>query len=141
MKNVKFLFVLFLVLIQLYSCDRPKCDNTNQIFKDYDIESLEYNEELVKEIQRVGEQDMTHWVAGYLEKDSLEYLIVHFQSKQKDFCTKGYLKVNDWTKMKYLREDKAIGWRGAELIDLTYDIEYVKGKPNLVFKDLKKIFD
>ena len=133
--------LFFVVSVILLSCDCPSCDNKNQIFEDYKIESLEYNNELVKEINRVGKENMIHWVAGYLEQDSSEFLIVHFQSKQKDFCTKAYIKVNDWSKMKWIKEDKAIGWRGAELIGLTYDIKQTKGKTVLIFKDLHKIFD
>ena len=131
----------FVALILLSSCDRPVCENKNPVFEDHKIGTVDYNNELVKEIKRVGKENMTHWVVGYLEKDSSEFLIVHFQSKEKDLCIKGYLKVNDWSKMKGLKEDKAVGWRGSELIGLTYDFEQTEGKTVLIFKDLQSIFD
>jgi hypothetical protein len=77
MKRKANLFTWMLVVIlAAISCDQPICENKNPIFEKYDINSFEYKTELIKQIEKIGQKNLSYWFESYTKEGEKEYIIV-----------------------------------------------------------------
>ncbi|MCP3928685.1 MAG: hypothetical protein GY705_06245 [Bacteroidetes bacterium] len=127
------------VLFQIYSCDRPECQNTNPVFENYKLESLEYKTELIKQIEKIGKENLSYWLDHYMEKNEQEYIVVNIQNGP--LCAKGVFLIKNWNKIEGIKKSKGVGYRGAELKGFSFDIERESDKIELVYRDLERIID
>ena len=128
-----FFFVSFI------SCDRPVCKNTNPIFDDYQPVSKEYKLELIKQLSLVDKSKLTYWFKEYTEHENEELL--HFYVQNKQLCAVLVLNVEQWNKLEQLRKVKGGGYRGAQFINLQFQIEQDSLNPKFVYRDFSKITD
>ena len=135
MKRLSILIFTFILI----SCDRSKCKNTNPIFDSNSLESNVYKKELIKEIDRIGKENLTYWLSDYSEQNGQEYIIVHIQGKE--LCAKGLIHVTDWKKMKGIKNTKGKGYRGAQLKNFDFNIIFEGKSIAFEFKSLEKIID
>lgn len=129
----------FIVLILFASCDRPDCENTNSIFHLNGLETTVYKQELVKEIDRVGKENLTYWLADYTEQNGKEFITVNIQGN--GLCAKGLIQVNDWTNIQGIKKTKGASYIGAELKGLTFNIITKNESIDFVYKSTESIVD
>lgn len=67
-------FIFLNFLCAFYSCDTADCINDNSIFEQYSIESVEYQKELVRQLQASNPNDLKFWLEGYVETGGKNYL-------------------------------------------------------------------
>ncbi len=138
MKIYKLLLSSFLVF-SIVSCDRPECRNENSVFDEYGKETSTYKIELIKEVERIGMNNLRYWLHSYEERDGHEFILVNIQGE--DLCAIGEIEVKNWERIGGIKEKKGIGYRGAELVGLTFDYEQRGDFIDLQFKDLDHILD
>ncbi|MCH7535075.1 MAG: hypothetical protein IH948_04925 [Bacteroidetes bacterium] len=138
MKTVVVLLTIPFALF-ISSCDRPACQNKNPIFDSYGIESFEYKDELIKEMNRIGNDKLRFWLSSYYEKDGKEYIVVHVQGA--DLCAKGEIQVINWQKIEGIRAAKGKSYFGAELNRLTFAVLKTDKSIDFIYTDIDRIFD
>ena len=138
MKNLSILILSSFVFL-FASCDRPECKNTNPIFDSNGVETNIYKKELIKEIERIGKENLTYWLSEYSEQNGQEYITVHIQGA--GLCAKGTIRVTDWKNMNGIKKTKGKGYHGSELRDLNFDAISEGDSITFVFKNLGAIID
>ena len=137
--KTKSTLILFTFLIFLASCNRPDCENTNSIFDSNSLETNVYKEELVKEMDRIGKENLTYWLSNYVEQNGKEFITVNIQGD--GLCAKGLLQVNDWTNIEGIKKTKGVSYNGAQLKGLTFDVITNEESIDFIYKNLESIVD
>ena len=132
------IFILF-VILTVVSCDRPICSNKNPVFDKYDINSFEYKTELLKQIEKIGQKNLSYWFESYIKENEKEYIIINI--KNNSLCAKGKILVKDWNKIEEIKRTSAQSYVGAKLKGLTFNIENDSNKIELIYKDITRIVD
>lgn len=67
--NYKLVYT-FLILssLSLISCDRPKCKNKNPVFETNEPNSKKYKDELVNQLNRINQSELTYWLQSMMIK-------------------------------------------------------------------------
>lgn len=128
---------MFLLLIS--ACDRPSCTNTNPIFDQYKPSSNEYKTELVRQLKTVDQTKLRYWFKEFVETGDQELLIFYIQGNE--LCAQLAMQVEDWRKLKELREKKGESFVGAEFKNLKYDIKIDSTTIAFIFRDFDDIID
>jgi len=141
MRNIStFILTIFGLLILTVSCDRPDCKNTNPIFDNYTPDTKEYKDELVKQLAKVDRSKLNYWMDTYQEDNNLKYIVAHVQGE--GLCAKIFLGVNDSEKgIEKLIMNKGMGYHGAELEGLKFDIKQDSKSTEFVFQEISGIVD
>lgn len=137
--KTKFIVLITTLLLVLASCDRPNCKNTNPIFDSNSIDSKAYKKELVKEVERVGMENLLYWFSGYSKQNEHEYITVFVQGD--NLCAQAILQVKDWKNIEGIKRTKGKSYRGVELKGLTFDIVATGDSISFIYKNLKRIID
>ena len=137
--NTNSILSLAAILIFAVACNRPECKNSNPIFDDHHIESDQYKKELIKEIDRIGKENLSYWLADYSEQNGQEYITVHIQGE--GLCAKGFIHVREWKNMKGIKTSKGKGYHGAKLKDFDFDVITESESISFEFKSLGSIID
>ena len=132
------IFILF-VILTVVSCDRPICSNKNPVFYKYDINSFEYKTELLKQIEKIGQKNLSYWFESYIKENEKEYIIINI--KNNSLCAKGKILVKDWNKIEEIKRTSGQSYVGAKLKGLTFNIENDSNKIELIYKDITRIVD
>ena len=132
------IFILF-VILTVVSCDRPICSNKNPVFDKYDINSFEYKTELLKQIEKIGQKNLSYWFESYIKENEKEYIIINI--KNNSLCAKGKIMVKDWNKIEGIKGTSGQSYVGAKLKGLTFNIENDSNKIELIYKDITRIVD
>ena len=135
-----FILTISGLLFLVASCDRRECKNTNPIFDKFSPDTKEYKEELVKQLAKVDKSKLTYWMDTYQEGDSSQYIHAHIQGD--GLCAKVVLIINDSEKgIEGLLKNKGMGYGGAELKDLKFNIKQDSTSTELVFQEISGIAD
>jgi hypothetical protein len=137
--NIKFIFAFLGLIIFIFSCDKPDCKNNNPIFDKYTPNKEEYKAELVKQLSIIDKTKLRYWFSEYVESNGKEYL--YFQIQGDNLCAKIVLKVEQWNKLEQLRQKKGVSYRGAEFINLQFDIKQDSINTEFIFRDFDEIID
>ena len=132
------IFILF-VILTVVSCDRPICSNKNPVFDKYNINSFEYKTELLKQIEKIGQKNLSYWFESYIKENEKEYIIINI--KNNSLCAKGKILVKDWNKIEEIKRTSGQSYVGAKLKGLTFNIENDSNKIELIYKDITRIVD
>ena len=121
------------------SCDRPECKNTNPIFDEYSPISIEYKTELAKQLKNIDKSKLSFWFKEYVESNGQELLFFNVQGD--GLCAVIALNVEQWSKLKELRQKKGVSFRGAEFKNLKFDIKQDSTNVNFILRDFDRIID
>ena len=125
--------------VLLINCDRPSCKNTNLIFENYPPDSKEYKEELAKQLAMVDKSKLTYWMDSYQEGNHSQYIIAHIQGD--GLCAKIYLTIESDKGIEELLKNKGIGYRGAELTDVKFEVIQDSTSTEFIFQKAGGITD
>jgi len=123
----------------LMSCDRPVCKNTNPIFDDYQPNSKEYKQELIKQLSIVKKSKLTYWFKEYIEYENEEQL--HFYIQSKELCAILVLNVEQRDKLEQLRKNKGVGYKGLQFTNLQFEIRQDTLNPKFIYRKHSIIVD
>lgn len=135
MKKLLFNCFLFVFVFNLFSCDKPKCDNTNPIFENHQPNSEIYKTELINQINSIDQSKLRYWLQKYDDKNEEESLYFYIQGA--GLCAILHLNINNWNKLENVKKRKGVGRRGAEFTNLKFDII----KDSLTTKFVYQTFD
>lgn len=138
MRSNYFLIISGLI-IALASCDRANCKNTNPVFDSNSINSKAYKKELMKEVERVGIENLFYWFSSYSKQNEHEYITVYVQGD--NLCAQALLLVKDWKNIEGIKRTQGKSYRGSELKGLIFDIVTQGDSITFIYKDLKRIID
>ena len=139
-KTSNFILAIFGLLIFVTGCDRPVCKNTNPVFDKHSPEAKEYKDELVKQLATVDKSKLTYWIDKYQEDNNSEHILAHIQGD--GLCAQIFLTINDSQKgIEGVIKNKGMGYRGAGLDDLKFDIIQDSAKTEFVFQEVSDIID
>ena len=139
-KNLFKTLTAFCLLIFVVSCDRPQCKNTNPVFDKFSPNEKEYKDELVRQLKSVDNSKLSYWLDKYQEDDGLQYLHVFIQGD--GLCAKGIVTIKKWDdKLEGIHKAKGMGYSGAELTNLKFDIYQDSSKTELIYQNLDGIVD
>lgn len=141
MKNyfIKGLFI-FWVSAFFVSCYKPTCENKDGIFDKYLPDSREYKDELVKQLSIIDKSELTYRMDAYQEIDKTRYLCIDIQGK--GLCAKMILTIKKSDKgIEKLLKNKGLGYSGAELKNLKFDIKQDSLSTEFIFREINKIVD
>jgi hypothetical protein len=131
--------VLLCLLLLIVSCDRPQCKNTNQLFDKYSPDSKEYKEELIKQLKLIENSELSYWFKEYKLENEKEYIYVFIQGR--NLCAVGELTVKQWGNLGSIQRTKGMGYQGAQLTNLKFDIYQDSSKTELIYKSHGMILD
>ena len=132
--------MFFFVLMSIASCDRPVCENTNAVFNKYSPDSKEYKDELVKLLAKIDKSKLTYWVDTYQEDKTSKYIHAHIQGD--GLCAKIILSVNNSQKgIDNILKNKGMGYSGAKLENLKFNIKKNGSSNEFVFQEVSGILD
>ena len=137
--KTKSILILSVFLIFLASCDRPDCKNTNSLFDSNTMESAIYKQELIREMDVLGKENLTYWLSNYSEQNGKEFIVVNIQGE--GLCAQGLLQVNDWTDIEEIKRTKGHSYNGAQLKGLIFDIINNGESIDFIYKGLESIVD
>ncbi len=137
--KMKSIFILSTLLFFLASCDRPDCKNTNPVFDSNGIETNIYKQELVKQMDKVGKDNLTYWLSNYIEENGKEFITVNIQGG--DLCAKGLLQVNDWKSIEGIKRTKGVSYNGAQLKGLKFNTITTGESIDFIYKNIESIVD
>ena len=137
--EMKYSILTLLTILFLISCNKPECNNNNPIFDKYEIETFEYQTELIKKLQKYNSEDLKYWFDSYSNKNGKEYIIVEVQGE--GLCAKIQLLITNTNKLENLIRNKGVSYEGAELRGLTYGILEKDSSIEIVYSDLVRIID
>ena len=127
------------MILTVVSCDLPIWSNKNLVFDKYDINSFEYKTELLKQIEKIGQKNLSYWFESYIKENEKEYIIINI--KNNSLCAKGKILVKDWNKIEEIKRTSGQSYVGAKLKGLTFNIENDSNKIELIYKDITRIVD
>ena len=134
------ILTIFGLAILAGGCDRPVCKNTNPIFDKYAPDAREYKDELAKQLATIDRSKLTYWMDTYQENNDAKLINVHIQGD--GLCAKIVLTINDSDKgIEGIVKNKGMGYRGAELEDLKFDIKQDGTSTAFVFQEISGIVD
>lgn len=138
MKNLKFLGLAIFSLCFI-ACNNSECENQNPIFDRESPSSNAYKAALLGEMEILGRDNLSFWVADYQEEAGLEYILVTVSGEK--LCAKALVEVSDWQNMQGIKDAQAKGYRGAELEDFDFDVQRQGANIRFVFRSLGHIID
>jgi hypothetical protein len=127
------------LLVLIFSCNKPPCENTNSVFNTSSPESKEYKIELLQQLQKRDNRKLSYWFDRYESRNGKEYILVDIQGE--GLCAKASVLVNDWRKLKDIKSTEGVGYHGAELKDLKISVERGSTEIELLYEDLTYIID
>lgn len=139
MKSILVYTLLFLLTICVVSCDRPKCNNENPIFENYSPNSKKYKDELVRQLDKIDQKELTYWLQKYEKQNGNESLYFHIQGG--GLCAILHLSMNHWDKMENIRMKKGVGRRGAEFTNLKFDIVQDSLSTKFIYSTFDRLID
>lgn len=98
-----------------------------------------YKAELAHQLRLVNKTKLTYWFNGYKERDGIPSL--WFVVKGDGLCATLILEADQDGKMGPLIRKKGVSYRGAEFVDLQFDIRQQNGKTGFVFRDYRMVID
>ena len=135
-----FILTIFGFLISISSCDSTVCKNTNPIFDKYSPDTKGYKNELVKQLSIVDNTKLTYWIDAYQDDNNLQY--IHARIQGDGLCAKIILAVKDSDKgIEGLLKNKGMGYSGAELKDLKFNIKQDSTSTEFIFQGISGIAD
>jgi hypothetical protein len=133
-------FTVISLLIFIFSCDRQVCKNTNPIFDKYSPSQKEYKDELIEELSKVEKSKLTYWMDTYQEENQSKYIHAFIQGD--GLCAKIILTLNGENKgIEELIKNKGMGYRGAELENLIFEIKQDSTTTEFIFREIGGIID
>ena len=133
------LSVLCITLLVLMSCDRPECNNSNSIFDTNAPNSEVYKAELAKQLKRIDTSKLRYWLQKYENNQDVESLYFYVQSE--DLCAVMHMSMTHWTQLHRLRQKQGVGRRGAEFVNLQYDIVINKDNTQFFYNRFDRMID
>lgn len=134
----KILFICSSV-VYVVACDRPVCFNENPVFDQSPPDSKMYKDELAYQLKQVDRTNLTYWFDKYEEKEGKEYIHVLIQGN--GLCAKGVITVKEWNKLGKIRQTKGLGFRGAKLKKLCFDIYQDALVTEFIYRSIDAIID
>lgn len=132
------LFFAFITTV-CFACNTSTCTNTNPVFEKFSPESVEYKTELAKVLRAADAKALTFWFSGYKEAKGRDYL--YFKVKGDGICAVIQMVNRDWRRLADLRIHRGEGYRGAEFVNVKYDIVEDSGRIEFVFRSFSEIID
>ena len=130
--------IITLCILTLFSCGKPDCVNTNQVFNKYKSDQFEYKNEI--ERLMISDYDkIEFWLDGYVKNDSGEFIKV--QISGENICAKTLVKVTDWTKLEGIQKTQGRAYSGAKLVGLKFSSKKDSTNTYFLFKDIEKVID
>lgn len=123
----------------MISCDRPVCENENPLFKNNEPNSNVYKNELAKQLNRIDNTKLRYWLQKYEDINGEESL--YFNIQGENLCAVLHLSMNHWQKLETVREKKGIGRRGAEFINLKFEISRDTLSTKFIYQTYNRLID
>lgn len=127
------------LLFFIAACDRPECKNANPVFDNFSPESKEYKAELGKQLKLIDNSKLSYWLEKYQVTDEQEFLYFYVQGE--GLCAKLHLTMKQWNKIENVRAKKGVSYRGAEFVNLKFDIIQDSTGTLFLYKNLDSIID
>ncbi|NUO00567.1 MAG: hypothetical protein HUU01_08125 [Saprospiraceae bacterium] len=137
----KYLFLLLGVgmILGAASYKRSECTNTNPVFDAYAPETPEYRNELARQLRSLDPSDLNYWFDSYSELGGKEYINIRINGT--GMCAIAQIAVSDWAKLEGIRRTKGMGYVGARLKGLVFDISDAPSGALFNYRDLQRIVD
>ena len=94
----------------------------------------------MKQLAKVNKSKLTYWMDTYQKDNNSQYIHAHIQGDE--LCAKIVLVVNGSDKgIEGIIKNKGMGYSGAELEDLKFDIKQDSTSTKFVFQSISDIGD
>jgi hypothetical protein len=135
----RLLFNAVTLALVVSSCSQPpECKNKNAVFQNASYRSPVYQKELAQ-LLRGQENKFLYSVDGYYEQGSLHCIVMLIQGN--DLCARAWLEVPEYGPLYPVRKTKAMGYHGARLSGLKFDIVDAENGVRLIYKGIDDIID
>ncbi len=139
MKTFHLFSLSSMLLLLCCSCGQQQAPENHSVFSQNTPDSPLYKAELERQIRAIGADRLDYHVEGYTERQGEAYLWVNVQGKGLSAIAE--MTVPDWQKLGKIRENQGLGYRGAKLDGLQFDILDDSPEVQFVFRDLRQIID
>ena len=146
MKKALLFFYLILTLTLLSAgCESPECASTNKILNEHSPDEKVYKDELIRLLKREEPSHLRYWMGAYWRKREKgvpmsESILVHV--KGREVCADMILKIKGSKKgIEQVIDKQMMGYRGAGLENLEYDLIQDSAQTEFVFRQISGIID
>lgn len=133
------LSALAFVFLFASACNKPNCTNTNPVFNRFSPNDFEYKSALANLLSETNKAELTYWFSEYKNIEGSE--ILYFEVQGENLCATLAMEVDNWSKLADLRQKKGVSYRGAEFVNLSYDILRDSSSVRFLFKNFDDIID
>ncbi|TYB75774.1 hypothetical protein [Bizionia myxarmorum] len=137
--KLKAILPLVIILVLAISCTTTVCKNTSSILNSNEPETGIYQQELVKEIDRIGARNLTYLLNSFNKQNGEESLTIDVQGD--GLCAEATLIVKDWSGLEEIKRTKGVSYLGAELRGLTFDIINNTDSVDFIYKNVEAVVD
>ena len=130
--------LITLCILTIVRCGKPDCVNTNQIFKEYKPDQIEYQNEIAK-LMELDYDKIDFWLNKYLKNEKGEFIDIQISGDK--VCANALVRVTDWTKMEGIQKTQGHAYSGAELVGLKFSLERDSIDTYFLYKDITKVID
>lgn len=110
------------------------------VFDQHAPQTKQYKDELVKQLKLVDQSKLSYWMGIHQEKDNLKY--IHANIQGDGLCAVVALTIKEsQTGIEGILKSKGMGYLGAELKGLKFDILQDSTNTEFVFKSVDSIID
>lgn len=141
-----FLFISTIFGLLIFnSCKSPECKSTNDVFNKYSPDKKEYKDELIRVLSDIDKSKLSYWMGAYWTESYktgnwTEHIRVHI--KGDGLCADMILTIGESRKgIENVLKTKSLGYKGAELEDLKFDIHQDSSMTEFVFREISGIRD
>ncbi|WP_139316569.1 hypothetical protein [Algoriphagus marinus] len=127
-------FLLFLIFGFTSSCDRPQCENTNPIFDQFAPDTRDYKEELARQMNAIGLDNLEYWFDQSQAISDKEFYEMYIQGK--GLCAK--IIVENKSNRKNLGDGS---YRGVALEGVIIQTEQNSSETNFILEKIESIVD
>ncbi|HNE27803.1 MAG TPA: hypothetical protein PLW66_01475 [Saprospiraceae bacterium] len=139
METTVFFSFLAILAFQVCSCGQAQQTDRHSVFSQLPPDNPVYKAELARQIRTMGAGRLDYRVEAYAERNNEDFLLVRVQGEGLDAIAE--MNVPEWQKLGKIRENKGLGYRGAYLAGLRFDILDEAQDVRFVFRDLDRIVD
>ena len=98
-----------------------------------------YKAELAKQLKQIDTSNLRYWLQKYENNQDVESLYFYVQSEE--LCAVMHMTITHWTQLERLRQKQGVGRRGAEFVNLQYDIVINKDNTQFFYNRFERMID
>ena len=143
----RFLLLCTISFLLFSNCATEQCQTSNPVFLHASPDSKDYRDELARQLLLEKSENLRYWAAAYWmanqnDSSALSTEFLSVKVRGQEICAELILDIKESRKgLENLLRKKLLGYRGAELKNLRFDVLPDSTGTRFIFKEVGEIVD